>query len=61
MKTANELLHELIREQNKALYRLVQSVKDNVLEQDLGPKFSKALDNAEALCQKPPGDENEKG
>lgn len=51
MKTANELLHEIIREQNRALNDLVQNIREDIPEENMGKHFKMALEDAEALCQ----------
>lgn len=51
MKTANELLHEIIREQKRALNDLVRNIREDIPEENMGKHFRMALEDAEILCQ----------
>ncbi len=51
--TGASLLHALIREQNRALYALVQNVHEDVPQDSMSKHLIMALQDAEELCQKP--------
>lgn len=54
-EVTNKLLHNIIREQNRALYELVQNVHEDVPQDSMGKHLIMALQDAEQLCQKPTG------
>ncbi len=59
MPQTNSLLHGLIREQNRAMYDLVQNIREDIPEENMSKHFKMALEDAEALCQPPAKEEDD--